>query len=89
MWLSQNLVEATWNQPTPRFLIHDRDSDFGIAFRRRVNGLGVRRLVIPRSAPRANAFAERMVCTFRRDCFDHVIVWNERHGGIHHEYGFR
>jgi transposase InsO family protein len=30
-------------------------------------------------APRANAVAERLVGTPRRECFDHLIVLNERH----------
>jgi len=29
-------------------------------------------------APKANAVAERMVGTFRRECLDHLIVLNEQ-----------
>jgi transposase InsO family protein len=36
-------------------------------------------LLTPIRAPRANAVAERMVRTFRNECFDHLIVLNERH----------
>jgi transposase InsO family protein len=34
-------------------------------------------LTAPRS-PWQNPFAERLVGSIRRECLDHVIVWNER-----------
>ena len=79
-WTAQRLVEATIDADhVPRFLIHDRDSIYGSEFRARVRGLGTRRLVIPPRSPRANSFCERMIGTLRRDCLDHVIIWNARH----------
>jgi transposase InsO family protein len=33
----------------------------------------------PVRAPQANAIAERVIGTMRRECCDHVIVWNARH----------
>ena len=32
-----------------------------------------------RKAPKANAIAERLVGTLRRECLDHLIIINERH----------
>jgi hypothetical protein len=28
--------------------------------------------------PKANTYSERVVGTLRRDCLDHVLVWDER-----------
>ena len=30
-------------------------------------------------SPKMNAHCERVIGTLRRECFDHVIVWNEEH----------
>jgi transposase InsO family protein len=48
-------------------------------FRARVRGLGFRPLATPPRSPQANAFAERVIGTIRRGCFDHVIVRDRRH----------
>jgi transposase InsO family protein len=77
-WAAQRVVEAIGERAPPRFFLHDRDSIYGGAFRRRVSGLDVRELVTPPRAPTANAYCERVVGTLRRDCLDHVLVWDER-----------
>jgi transposase InsO family protein len=78
-WTAQRVVEAIGDGAAPRFLLHDRDCIYGEAFRRRVKGLGVRELITPPRAPTANAYCERVIGTIRRDCLDHMLVWNERH----------
>jgi transposase InsO family protein len=63
----------------PRFLIRDQDVAYWHAFAERVKGLVIREIRTTRWAPTMNAFAERLIGTLRRECFDHEIVLNQRH----------
>jgi len=36
-------------------------------------------ILTPVQAPKANAIAERLVGTLRRECLDHLIIVNKRH----------
>jgi transposase InsO family protein len=80
-YAAQSFVEAVCDRDdrAPRFLIHDRDSIYGVDFRRRVKGFGTRCLVTPPRAPQANAFCERVIETLRRGCLDNVIVLDDLH----------
>ncbi len=62
-----------------RFLIRDRDRSYGGDFVARARRIGVKTVLTPIATPQANAIAERVVGTLRRECLDHVIVVNERH----------
>ena len=78
-WVWRQLIQATpWGQQ-PRYLIRDRNACFGSDFVARAGRLGIKTILSPYRSPKANAIAERMVGTFRRECFDHLIVINERH----------
>lgn len=78
-WAGQQLVNACFERNPPRFLIRDRDGIFGSEFSRRAGSLGIREIRTPVCAPKANSIAERFVGTLRRECLDHVFVFNERH----------
>ena len=78
-WVWRQLVQATPWGGAPRFLVRDRDRVYGPDFSAQAVGLGIRTLLTPVRAPRANAIAERLVGTLRRACLDRVIVVNERH----------
>jgi transposase InsO family protein len=78
-WVWRQLVEATpWGR-RPKHLIRDRDSVYGGDFRARAKSLGIETILTPARAPRANAIAERVIGTLRRECLDHVIPLDERH----------
>lgn len=78
-WVWRQVLEATpWGRQ-PRYLVRDRDAAYGGDFVPRARCLGVETLLTPIRAPRANAVAERVIGTLRRECLDHLIVVNERH----------
>jgi len=79
-WLAQQMVEACGiSREPPRYLIHDRDDCFGASFNRRVASPGIRKIRTPVTAPKANAFAERWVCTVRNEFLDHRIIVGHHH----------
>jgi transposase InsO family protein len=78
-WVWRQLIEATpWGQK-PRHLLRDRDAVYGREFRRRAQRIGIDAIATPVRSPRANAVAERVIGTLRRECLDHLIVLDERH----------
>ncbi len=79
-WLAQQMVAACdCDRVPPRYLIHDRDGSYGVAFDRRVRSLGIRYVRTPVRAPKANAVAERWIRTVRAECLDHVFVFGHQH----------
>jgi transposase InsO family protein len=78
-WVWRQLVEATpWGR-RPKHLLRDRDAVYGGDFRARAAGLGIETVLTPVRAPRADAVAERVIGTLRRECLDHVIPLDEAH----------
>ena len=78
-WIARQLTEACSWDPSPEYLIHDRDGAYGDAFKRRVRAMGIRdKPTAPRS-PWQNGHCERLIGSIRRECLDHVVVIGERH----------
>jgi transposase InsO family protein len=78
-WVWRQLIEATPWGNKPRHLLRDRDAVYGRDFRQRARRIGIDSIATPVRAPRANAVAERVIGTLRRDCLDHIIVLNEQY----------
>jgi transposase InsO family protein len=76
-WTSQQLREAFPFDQAPRYLLRDRDGIYGDEFRKDVEAMGIEEVLsFPRS-PWQRAYVERVIGTIRRECLDHMIVFNE------------
>ncbi len=76
-WTAQQMVEAFPFDSAPKYLLRDRDRIYGDEFRRQVELLGIKEVL---SAPRSawqRAYVERVIGSIRRECLDHVIIFNE------------
>ena len=78
-WLSRQLTEAFPWATAPRYLLRDRDASYGLAFRNRVQAMGIEEIVTAPRSPWQNPYVERLIGSIRRECLDHVIIFNERH----------
>jgi putative transposase len=78
-WTAQQILEAFPFDTAPRFLLRDRDNIYGERFRRRVKSLGVNEVRIAPRSPWQNPYVERLIGSIRRECLDHLIVFNARH----------
>jgi putative transposase len=82
-WVSQQarnlLMDLGERADQFRFLIRDRDSKFTATFDAVFTGADIRIIRTPIRAPRANAIAERIIGTLRRECLDHLLITGPRH----------
>jgi transposase InsO family protein len=77
-WTRQQIREAFPDDCAPRYLLRDRDGVYGSDFRDLLQHFGIDEVVSAPRSPWQNPFVERVIGTIRRECLDHVIVWNER-----------
>jgi putative transposase len=76
-WTTQQLRNAfPWNS-APRYLLRDRDRIFGDNFTRQVQDMGIEQVLSAPRSPWQRAYVERIIGTIRRECLDHVIIFNE------------
>jgi hypothetical protein len=65
-----------WDDEAPGDLIHDRDHAFDSVLGT-AKAMAIEDVLTAPRAPWQNAFVERFIGSARRECVDHVIVFNE------------
>ncbi|MBU0608421.1 MAG: integrase core domain-containing protein [Armatimonadetes bacterium] len=78
-WTAQQIVEAFPWADVPRYLLRDRDGVYGKHFRNRVRAMGIEEVMTAPQSPWQNPYAERLIGSIRRECLDHIVVFNEDH----------
>jgi transposase InsO family protein len=76
-WTAQRLREAFPFEQIPRYPLRDRDGIFGSQFRKGVKAMGIQEVLSAPRSPWQRAYVERVIGTIRRECLDHVIVFND------------
>src|SRR5271169_4037705 len=78
-WISRQVTDAfPWNT-APRYLLRDRDASYGSEFCRRVEAMNITEIITAPRSPWQNAYVERVIGSIRRECLDHLVIFNERH----------
>ena len=75
-WTGQQLREAFPFDQVPRYLLRDRDAIFGDEFREQVRDMGIDEVLSTPRSPWQRAYVERVIGSVRRECLDHVVVFN-------------
>jgi putative transposase len=78
-WLARQMTEAFPWDTAPHYLLRDRDASYGGAFRYRVKAMGIKEVVTAPRSPWQNPYVERIIGSIRRECLEHIIVFNEGH----------
>ncbi len=78
-WTAQQLREATPWGKGPKYLIRDRDSKYAAHFSKVALGSGIREMKTPYRTPQANGVCERFMGSLRRECLDHILIYDDKH----------
>jgi len=78
-WTGQQILEAFPWDTAPKYLLRDRDGKFGDKFNRRVESMGIEQVLISARSPWQNPYVERLIGSIRRECLDHMIIFNDNH----------
>jgi transposase InsO family protein len=78
-WIVQQLREAFPFGSAPRFLILDRDAQYGAEIPAAIRSMKTKCIRTSFESPWQNGVAERWVGSCHRDLLDHITAFDERH----------
>jgi transposase InsO family protein len=78
-WILEQIREAFRGRPNLRYLLRDGDAVYGNLFSKQLKNMGIKQVVTASKCPWHNNHIESLIGTIRRECLNHVIVFNERH----------
>ena len=76
-WTAQQIVEAFPFDSVPKYLLRDRDRIYGYEFRKQLEVMDIEEVLGAPRSPWQRAYVERVIGSIRRECLDHVIVYDE------------
>jgi len=76
-WTAQQIVEAFPFDTAPKYLLRDRDRIYGYQFRKQVEAMNIEEVLSAPRSPWQRAYVERVIGSIRRECLDHVMVFDE------------
>ena len=77
VWTAQQILEAFPFETAPKYLLRDRDAIYGFVLRQQIEAMSITEVLGAPRSPWQRAYVERIIGSIRRDCLDHVIVFDE------------
>ena len=78
-WAMQQLRETLAFDETTKYIIRDNDQIYSEEFKTCIKNMGLKDKPTSPGSPWQNPICERVNGTLRRECLDHVIIFNEKH----------
>jgi len=78
-WTALQIVQAFPWDTAPRFIVRDRDAIYGEEVCRTLRSCGIEDVPTAPRSPWQNAYVERLIGSIRRECLDHIVIFNEKH----------
>jgi putative transposase len=76
-WTAQQMLEAFPFDTAPKYLLRDRDCIYGQEFRKQLGVMNIKEVLSAPRSPWQRAYVERVIGSIRRECLDHVIIFDE------------